>query len=128
MGFFDRKKKEETENNRNDRIKLSNYVSGAVRQFSISFARGDLAYPLLKDIDYTGDVLKEESSFAEQAFAIFMNNLEIDSTGNVLNYKHCEKRAAQYIRSYFDREYIVEPAFETWETELHPVSKEFYMK
>jgi hypothetical protein len=42
-------------------------------QFAMSFARGDL----VKDIDYAGDVLKEESSFAEQAFAIFMNNLEI---------------------------------------------------
>ena len=52
---------------------MSSHVSGDVRQFAMSFARGDL----VKDIDYTGDVLKEESSFAEQAFAIFMNNLEI---------------------------------------------------
>ena len=27
-----------------------------------------------------------------------MNNLEIDEYGNVLNYKECERRAAQYIR------------------------------
>ena len=123
MRLFDRKKE-----TKDEKSKVSNYVSGAVRQFAMSFARGDLGNPLLKDIDYTGDILKEESSFAEQAFAIFMNNLELDGTGNVLNYKYSEQRAAQYIRSYFDREYTVEPPFESWELELYPVSREFYMK
>lgn len=109
-------------------VKVSEYVCGAVRQFSYWFAHGTLGYPLLRDIDYTGEILKEESSFAEQAFAIFMNNLEIDEDGNVLNYKYCECRAAQYIRSYFDDDYIVEPPFETWEVELYPVSKESYQQ
>ena len=109
-------------------MKASKYICGAVRQFSLYFAKGTLGYPLLKGIDYTGEVLKEESSFAEQTFAIFMNNLEIDETGNVLNYKYCENRAAQYIRDYFDSEYKVEPPFESWEIELHPVSKDFYAK
>lgn len=107
-------------------MKVSNYVCGAVRQFSLWFAKGSLGYPLLNSIDYTGEVLREESSFAEQAFAIFMNNLETDENGNVLNYKYSEKRAAQYIRSYFDKNYTVEPPFESWEIELYPVSKESY--
>ena len=119
MGFLNKKKELIDE-----KIKISSHVSGAVRQFAMSFARGDL----VKDIDYTGDVLKEESSFAEQAFAIFMNNLEMDGTGNILNYKHCENRAAQYIRGYFDREYTIEPPFESWEVELFPVSEEYYNK
>ena len=119
MGLFDRKK-----DTKDEKKKLSTYVSGAVRQFAMTFARGDL----YKDADYTGDVLKEESSFAEQAFAIFMNNLELDAAGSVINYKHSEQRAAQYIRSYFDSEYTVEPPFESWELELYPVSREFYMK
>ena len=59
-------------------MKVSKYVCGAVRQFSLWFAKGSLGYPLLNGIDYTGEILKEESSFAEQAYAIFMNNLEID--------------------------------------------------
>lgn len=109
-------------------MKLSHYVSGAVRQFSLWFAKGSLGDSLLSGIDYTGEVLKEESSFVEQAFAIFMNNLETDETGNVLNYKYSEKRAAQYIRSYFDNSYVVEPPFESWESELYPVSKASYMK
>jgi len=109
-------------------MKVSKYVCGAVRQFSLWFAKGSLGYPLLDGIDYTGEVLKEESSFAEQAFAIFMNNLEIDENGNVLNYKYSENRAAQYIRSYFDKNFTVVPPFETWECELYPVSKEAYAK
>lgn len=52
---------------------------------------------MLKGIDYTGEILKNESSFAEQTFAIFMNNPEIDEKGNVLNYKYCENRAAQVL-------------------------------
>ena len=109
-------------------MKLSKYICGAVRQFSLWFAKGSIGYPLLNGIDYTGEILKEESSFAEQAFAIFMNNLEIDENGNVLNYQYSEKRAAQYIREYFDKDYKVIPPFEDWEVELHPVSKESYSK
>ena len=109
-------------------MKVNKYVCGAVRQFSLWFAKGTIGNPLLKGINYTGEILKEESSFVEQAFAIFMNNLELDEEGSVCNYKYCENRAAQYVRRYFDEDYIITPPLETWECELHPVSKEFYMK
>lgn len=108
-------------------MKVNKHICGAVRQFSLYFAKGTLGHPLLKVIDYIEE-LKEESSFAEQAFAIFMNNLEVDEDGNVLNYKYCENRAAQYIRRYFDSSYTVEPPFENWEIELQPVSKESYSR
>lgn len=108
-------------------MKVNKHICGAVRQFSLYFAKGTLGHPLLKGIDYIED-LKEESSFAEQTFAIFMNNLEVDETGNVVNYKDCERRAAQYIRKYYDSSYTVEPPFEKWETELYPVSKESYSR
>lgn len=108
-------------------MKVSKYVQGAVRQFSYWFAHGTIGEPLLEDIDYIGDILKEESSFAELAFAIFMNNLEVDEMGNVLNYKYCEDRAAQYVRRYFDVSYEVVPPFEDWERELHSVSEESYI-
>ena len=75
-------------------MKISNYISGAVRQFSYWFAHGTLAHPPLKGFDYTGSVLKDESSFAEQAFAIFMNNLEVDASGSVTNYKHFLKNSS----------------------------------
>lgn len=106
---------------------MNRYISGAVRQFAYWFAHGTVGDPLLDGIDYLED-LREESSFAEQAFAIFMNNLETDEQGSVVNYKYCEKRAAQYIRSYCDASYKVEPPFEDWETELHPVSSQSYQK
>ncbi|MBD5529805.1 MAG: hypothetical protein HDR02_15600 [Lachnospiraceae bacterium] len=109
-------------------MRVSTYVSGAVRQFSYWFAHGTLDYPLLEGIKYTGEILQEESSFAEQAYAIFMNNLELDEDGSVLNYKYCEHRAAQYIRNYFDSDYKVEPPFDFWETELYAVSKDSYQK
>ena len=70
-------------------MKVNTYISGAVRQFAYWFAHGTLGHPLLDDIDYIGEILKEESSFAEQAFAIFMNNLELDEDGSVRNYAHC---------------------------------------
>lgn len=109
-------------------MKVSIHICEAVRQFALYFAKGTPGHPLLKSIDYTGEILKEESSFAEQAFAIFMNNLEDDEAGNVVNYKDCENRTAQYIRRYFDSSYTVEPPFEKWKIELHPVSKESYSR
>lgn len=107
---------------------VNTYVSGAVRQFSYNFAHGTLGYPLLEGIEYIGEILMEESSFAEQAFAIFMNNLEVDGDRGVLNYEYSEQRAAQYIRRYFEPDYQVDPPFETWEIELHAVSKNAYQK
>lgn len=103
-------------------MKVDKYVKGAVRHFSYWFAHGTIGGSLLNGIDYTSS-LTEESSFAEQAYIIFMNNLDYDDNG-VTNYKHAELRAAQYIRSYFDPQYKVEPPFEAWETEGEPVSSE----
>lgn len=106
-------------------MKVSKYLSGAVRQFSYWFVHGTLGYPLLKGIDYLSE-LDEDSSCMEQAFAIFMNNIELDDEGNVLNYKYCERRAAEYILSYFRPDQAPKKPFEEWELELHPVSKEAY--
>lgn len=106
-------------------MKVSHYLSGAVRQFSYWFVHGTLGYPILKGIDYLSE-LDEDSSCMEQAFAIFMNNLELDDEGNVLNYNYCERRAAEYIREYFDPAYHPDKPFENWETELYAVSREAY--
>ena len=65
-------------------MKVSNYVKGAVRQFSYWFFNGTLGYDILEGIDYLSTV-REEPSCGELAFAIFMNNLEVDSEGKVLN-------------------------------------------
>ena len=45
--------------------------------------------------------------------------IELDDDGNVLNAKYAEKRAAQWVRQYFDRTFVVLPPFENLEVELH---------
>lgn len=105
------------------------YISGAVRQFSLWFANASIGGELLKGYEEDFyEMFKEENSWVEQTFVIFMNNLQVDKKGNVLNYKYCENRAAQYVRLYMDPTYVVEPKFENWEYELQPVSKDSYMQ
>ena len=103
-------------------MKVNPYIKGAVRQFSYWFAHGTLGDgEILRDVDYLS-LLKEESSFAEMAFTVFMNNLEYGIDG-IKNYKQAEMRAAQYIRQYCDPSFIITPPLESWETDTSPVSK-----
>lgn len=97
--------------------RLSQSVSHAIRQFSFWVANRTVGLPLLEGIDYS--CIFEEPSALEQAYAIFANTLEIDEHGTVLNEKHAERRAAQYIRSYVDPGYVVEPPLEDWEVHLY---------
>lgn len=97
--------------------KLSRSFSGALRTFSFWIVNGTVGYPLLEGIDYS--CIFEEPSMMEQAYAIFANVIEMDDDGNVLNAKYAEKRAAQFIRSYVDKDYVVEPPLEGWEVALY---------
>jgi hypothetical protein len=97
--------------------KLSPSVSGAVRQFSYWIANRSVGLPLLEGIDYS--CIFEEPSALEQAYAIFVNILEVNEHGTVTNAKAAESRAAQFIRSYVDSTYVVQPPFEDWEVQLH---------
>ena len=65
------------------------------------------------------ELFGNEPSAIEQAFAIYANVIELDIKGNVLNAKYAEKRAVDYIRSYCDPTFKVEPPYEDWEIELH---------
>jgi hypothetical protein len=71
---------------------------------------------VLEGIDYT--CIFNEPSALEQVYAIYMNVLEFNESGEVTNAKYAERRAAQYILSYVTgrRE---EPEFEPWEVALH---------
>lgn len=97
--------------------KLSNSFSGALRTFSFWIVNGTVGYPLLDEIDYS--CIFDEPSMMEQAYAIFANVIEMDDDGNVLNAKYAEKRAAQFIRSYVDDDYIIEPPLKEWEVKLY---------
>jgi hypothetical protein len=97
--------------------RLSKSVSGAIRRFSFWVANRTVGLPLLDGVDYSA--IFDEPSALEQAYAIFVNALELDETGTVLNAKHAERRAAQFIRSYVDPAYTVDPPFEDWEVHLY---------
>jgi len=95
---------------------VSHSVSGALRTFSFWIANRTVAQPLLDGVDYS--CIFDEPSALEQTYAIFINVLEFDETGKVLNAKHAERRAAQYILSYVTGA-GVQPPFEDWEVALH---------
>jgi len=73
---------------------------------------------MLEGIDYL-NLYGEEPSAIEQVYAIYINVLELDENGQVLNAKYAEKRATDYLRSYCDSNYEVSPPYEDWETALH---------
>jgi hypothetical protein len=98
--------------------KVSASVSGALRQFSYWVADGTVGQPILDGIDYR-PVLMSEPSAMEQLYAIFANVLEIDEDGQVMNAKYAEQRAAQWLRSYIDRNYQLVPPLAPWEATLY---------
>lgn len=81
------------------KVKLNNSVSAAVRNFAYFMSSG--THVLLDGIEYL-ELYGNEPSAIEQAYAIFMNVLELDENGAVINLRHAEKRATDYIRSYCD--------------------------
>ncbi|MDB5353256.1 MAG: hypothetical protein JWN86_4503 [Planctomycetota bacterium] len=98
--------------------RLSTSVSGSLRLFAFFIANGTLCDEIMGDIDYD-DVLTDPSTL-ERMFAIFANVLELDDEGRVLNDDVATRRAAQWLRKSYDRNgYVVEPAFEPYELELH---------
>jgi hypothetical protein len=98
---------------------LSPDCRAVINHFVYSMVNGLLGYPLLESTGYQS-VLIEEGSAAEQACAIFCNVLELDEDGRPTNANEAETRAAQYIRAYCDRDYVVDPPFEDWETDRPP--------
>jgi hypothetical protein len=97
-------------------MKLSNSFSGALRTFTYFIASG--SHYQLQGVDYL-KLFGEEPSAIEQVFAIYVNVLELDKNGVVLNAKYAEKRAVDYIRSYCDSNFKVDPPYQDWEIELH---------
>ena len=97
--------------------KLCPEFSGALRTFSFWIANGSVGHPLLEGIDYRPEMLASPSVM-EQAYAIFANVIEFSGDGVPTNAKYAEYRASQYIRSYCDPTYVVDPPFDDWEVEL----------
>ncbi|NLX81606.1 MAG: hypothetical protein GXZ03_08595 [Proteiniphilum sp.] len=96
--------------------KLSNAFSGCLRTFAYFMASG--THYNLKGVDYLS-LYGEEPSAIEMVFAIYINVLELDEEGNVLNNTYAQKRATDYLKQYCLNDYTVEPEYENWEIELH---------
>jgi hypothetical protein len=97
-------------------MKLSNNFSGALRTFAYFMSSG--THYMLEGVDYI-DLYGNEPSAIEQVYAIYVNVLELDETGQVLNAKYAEKRATDYLRRYCDPTYEISPPFEDWEVALY---------
>jgi|GEM_PF-2137812 len=82
----------------------------------LRIANRSVGYPLLEGVDYS--CIFSAPSALEQAYATYINVLELDEDGSVLNAKHAENRAAQSILQYVTGK-PVEPPFEDWEVMLH---------
>lgn len=83
-------------------------VSGALRTFAGWVARGSVGHPVFDGYEAQGhpeagsywDVLQKEPSAMETLFAVFANNLELDSAGDPTNIRYAERRAAAYLYRY----------------------------
>lgn len=97
-------------------MKLSNSLSGTIRTFAYFMSSG--THYMLEGIDYL-DLYGTQPSAIEQVYAIFINVLEVDDEGTVLNAHYAQKRATDYLRAYCDPDFTVEPPYEDWEIELY---------
>jgi len=98
--------------------KLATQLRGNLRFFAFYLANGTVDLDVLPvGTDYSA--IFREPSALEQAFAIWSNVLELDEHGAPANAAVARRRAAQYIRTWIDQSYIVEPPFLDWELELH---------
>lgn len=97
-------------------MRLSNDLRAELRLFAFYLANRTLCLEVLRGLDYSP--IFSEASALEQAVAIYANVLILDESGKVLNAAAAQHRAAQYIRSFIDPAYEVQPPFEDWELEL----------
>ena len=97
-------------------MKLSNSFSGALRTFAYFMSSG--SHYMLAGVDYLS-LYGNDPSAIEQSYAIFANVLELDESGEVLNATHAQKRATDYLKSYIDPTFKIQPPLEEWERALY---------
>lgn len=97
-------------------MKLSNSFKSALRKFTYFMASG--THSMLEGLNYT-ELYGNEPSAIERVFAIYINLIEMDEDGVVINDEYAQRRATDYLRSYLDSVFEVQPPYEDWEIELH---------
>ena len=99
--------------------KVTPGTSGAIRRFAGWVARGSVGHPMLEGINYW-DELRDSPSQMETCFAIFANVLELDDSGEPVNEKYAETRAASWIYQYCTGTLPPgQPKLEAWEVQLY---------
>ncbi len=96
--------------------KLSEDVRSELRELAWSLANGSL--DMGQEYDYR-PLLREEPGFLENVFALWANVLDVDERGRVVNSDLARSRVEQYIRTWMDKGYTVDPPFADWEFELY---------
>lgn len=95
---------------------LSNHFSGCLRTFAYFMSSG--SHYMIDDLDYI-KLYGMDPSAIEMCYAIFCNVIEIDDNGRVINFVYAQKRATDYIRSYMNPKYSIEPPLQDWERNLY---------
>lgn len=98
--------------------RLPTAVRTEMRLFAFYIGNRTLALDILDGWDYLDPSDPGLASMLEMAVAIFANVLDVDAEGRVSNGDQAMRRAAQYLRSYCDPSFTVDPPFEPWETDL----------
>lgn len=93
-------------------------LRAVVTRFVYNMWNGLVEPSLLSHLNYR-QILNDEPSAAEEMVAVFLNVLTLDADGHVTNAREAEVRAAQYLRSYCEPAYEVDPPFEQSELVLH---------
>lgn len=95
---------------------VSHSLSGAVRTFTYFMASG--THYMLEGIDYLS-LYGEEPSAIELCYAIFMNVIELDKDGYVINFEYAQKRATDSIREFCDPSFKVVKPWQDGEQDLY---------
>ena len=95
--------------------KLSKQFTSCLRTFAYFMSSG--THYMIDDLDYIS-LYGNDPSAIEMCYAIFCNVIELDEEGNVTNFKHAQKRATDYIRSYMNPDFKISPPLEESETTL----------
>ena len=93
-----------------DSTSIQHPVSKAIVTFADDLGRGTLHPELLSDVAYH-EYIVGTGAFLGDVFTLFTNLLRLDDEEQVINLHHARWRTAQYIRSYVDPDYQVDPPF-----------------
>jgi hypothetical protein len=96
-------------------FELSHGFRVELLEFAYALANGTICEDILPcSIDYS-PILHQPGEF-QHIIAIWSNVLQFDRKGAPTNVPAARRRAAQYIRSYIDPSYIIDPPLEDFET------------